>query len=118
VTLRIWLFVGFAFFVVAVVARVALVTIRRGANDGGDKVALAVITGLLSLISGGVGAIIAGTTAQEGAKEAGSAAVKAGSSANTAAAKEAAKEAAEHVSSQVSTAVQKATEPPTTVGKK
>ncbi|HTB69670.1 MAG TPA: hypothetical protein VK707_01655 [Solirubrobacteraceae bacterium] len=109
VTLRIWLFIAFAFFVVGCVVLVALKAISAS-DDKTEKVALAVITGLLSLISGGVGSVVTGATVQEGAKEAGKAAAKAQQSAGT----KATKEAVESVGGKVSTAVTKAIEGQTT----
>jgi hypothetical protein len=108
-TLRVWLFIAFAFFVVGCIVLVALKAIAA-TNDKTEKVALAVITGLLSLISGGVGSFVTGSTVQEGAKEAGKAAAKAEKNVNTKATKEAAKSAAETVRGQVSQAVTQAIE--------
>lgn len=106
-TVRVWLFIAFAFFVVGCIVLVALKALN---NDKSEKVALAVITGLLSLISGGVGSFVTGSTVQESAKEAGKAAAKVEKNVSTKATKEAAKSAAENVSGQVSKEVTQAIE--------
>jgi Zn-dependent protease with chaperone function len=108
-TLRVWLFIAFAFFVVGCIVRVALKAIAA-TDDKTEKVALAVITGLLSLISGGVGSFVTGATVQESAKEAGKAAAKVEKNVSTKATKEAAKSAAQSVSGQVSKEVTQAIE--------
>jgi hypothetical protein len=79
----------------------------KRSDDKGEKVALAAITGLLSLVSGGVGGIVAGGNATEASKASGKAAASdasmAASRLSTSAVNEAASKAAKKASGEVST---------------
>jgi hypothetical protein len=118
-----WIGLIFAGIIVIAVSFIAWTTIHcsKSQNGGqnGEKVALAAITGLLSLASGGVGGVVASQSATKASEAtgkaagtaaagaAGSAAAAAATHVSTTAVKEAATKAATKASGEVSRAIKK-----------